>query len=211
MNNKKIISLIIGIMCIVLSYGIVAQIKATENRGITTSTNANENQLRDEVLKAKEKYDNLYRALEEAEQKLEEERTNAKKIIGDHIKHVISPISRPDIISIVRELPKTRSGKILKILLKKISSVVLGSDTQEESSINTMGIIEDNIQYILSAIPKPDIISIIKELPKTKSGQFLKNTFQKILKALGNDYSSSITNTIDNPESIKKILIDINS
>lgn len=79
MNNKKIISLIIGIMCIVLSYGIVAQIKATENRGITTSTNANENQLRDEVLKAKEKYDNLYRALEEAEQKLEEERTNASQ------------------------------------------------------------------------------------------------------------------------------------
>lgn len=77
MNNKKIISLIIGIMCIVLSYGISAQIKATENRGISSSTNANENQLRDEVLRAKEKYDNLYRTLEEAEQKLEEERTNA--------------------------------------------------------------------------------------------------------------------------------------
>ena len=77
MNNKKIISLIIGIMCIVLSYGISAQIKATENRGLSTSTNANENQLRDEVLRAKEKYDNLYKTLEDTEQKLEEERTNA--------------------------------------------------------------------------------------------------------------------------------------
>ena len=56
MNNKKIISIIIGIMCIVLSYGIAAQIKATENRGISTSTNTNENELRDEVLRAKEKY-----------------------------------------------------------------------------------------------------------------------------------------------------------
>lgn len=83
MNNKKIISIIIGIMCIVLSYGIAAQIKATENRGISTSTNTNENELRDEVLRAKEKYDNLYKTLEDAEKKLETERTNATQNNGD--------------------------------------------------------------------------------------------------------------------------------
>ena len=83
MNNKKIIGIIIGIMCIVLSYGIAAQIKATENRGISTSTNTNENELRDEVLRAKERYDNLYKTLEDAEKKLETERTNATQNNGD--------------------------------------------------------------------------------------------------------------------------------
>ena len=75
--NKKIISLILGLMCMLLSYGIAAQIKTINGTGSTISTNAKENELRDAVLKAKEKYDNLYRELEEAENKLEVERANA--------------------------------------------------------------------------------------------------------------------------------------
>ena len=74
MNNKTKIGIILGTMCILLSYGIVAQIKSTNNIGGGASTNANENELRDEVLRAKEKYDNLYKELEEAELKLEKER-----------------------------------------------------------------------------------------------------------------------------------------
>ena len=75
--NKKIISLILGLMCVLLAYGIAAQIKTINGTGSTMSTNAKENELRDAVLKAKEKYDNLYYALEEAENTLETERTNA--------------------------------------------------------------------------------------------------------------------------------------
>lgn len=75
--NKKKISLILGLMCVLLSYGIANQIKTIKGTGSTISTNANENELRDAVLKSKEKYDNLYQKLEEAENELEEERTNA--------------------------------------------------------------------------------------------------------------------------------------
>lgn len=75
--NKKVISLILGLMCVLLSYGIAAQIKTINGTGSTMSTNAKENELRDAVLKAKEKYDNLYYELEEAENTLEIERTNA--------------------------------------------------------------------------------------------------------------------------------------
>ena len=75
--NKKIISLILGLMCVVLSYGIAVQIKTMNGTESTLSTNAKENELRDAVLKAKEKYDNLYYKLEEAENELEIERTNA--------------------------------------------------------------------------------------------------------------------------------------
>lgn len=76
-NNKIAISLILGIMCFLLTYGICMQIKTTTSIGSTTSTNATENELRSAVLKSKEKYDNLYRDLENAENELERERTSA--------------------------------------------------------------------------------------------------------------------------------------
>lgn len=79
MENKKVISLILGTMCILLSYGIAAQIKTTNNTGISRGTNAIENELRDEILKQKEKYDNVYELLEKAEKELETERTDASK------------------------------------------------------------------------------------------------------------------------------------
>lgn len=75
--NKKIISLILGLMCVLLSYGIAAQIKTINGTGSIMSTNAKENELRDSVLKSKEKYDNLYQKLEEAENQLEIERANS--------------------------------------------------------------------------------------------------------------------------------------
>ena len=62
--NKKAISLILGLMCVVLSFGIAVQIKTINGTGTTISTNTRENELRDAVLKAKEKYDNLYEELE---------------------------------------------------------------------------------------------------------------------------------------------------
>ena len=73
--NKKIIGLILGLMCMILTYGISVQIKTINGTGTTVSTNAEENELRDAVLKAKEKYDNLYEELENMEEKLEIERT----------------------------------------------------------------------------------------------------------------------------------------
>ncbi len=75
--NKKTISLILGLMCVVLSFGIAVQIKTINGTGTTISTNTRENELRDAVLKAKEKYDNLYKELEDMETKLETERTNS--------------------------------------------------------------------------------------------------------------------------------------
>lgn len=75
--NKKIISLVLGIMCLMLTYGIAVQIKTVNGTGTTVSTNSKENELRDAVLKAKEKYDNLYEDLERMESQLEIERTNS--------------------------------------------------------------------------------------------------------------------------------------
>ena len=103
--NKKIISIVIGFMCLILSYGISVQIKTINSIGTKTSTNATENELRDEVLKAKEKYDNLYNALEEAEKKLEQERTNATQNKAE--------VTGPGMTIILEDNDKITSNNIL--------------------------------------------------------------------------------------------------
>ena len=77
--NKKTVSIILGIMCLLLTYGICIQIKTINGTNSTIGTNSTENNLRDEVLKYKERYDNRYAELEKAEEQLEKEREKATK------------------------------------------------------------------------------------------------------------------------------------
>ena len=65
--NKKLQALILGIMCFILTIGICIQIRTVNSNGTTVSTNETETELRDQILKLKEKYDNLYEELEQAE------------------------------------------------------------------------------------------------------------------------------------------------
>lgn len=75
--NKKVISVVLGLMCLALTFGICLQIRTVNNSNSTVSQNYEENQLRAEVLKYKEKYDNKYEDLEKAEEDLEKEREKA--------------------------------------------------------------------------------------------------------------------------------------
>ena len=75
--NKTKISVVLGIMCFALALGICIQIRTVKNSNSTVSSNYEENNLRAEVLKYKEKYDN--KELEKAEEELEKERQNSTK------------------------------------------------------------------------------------------------------------------------------------
>lgn len=77
--NKLKIGLVLGIMCFALTYGIFLQIKTVENSNLKVGQSYEENNLRAEVLKFKEKYDNRTKELEKLEKELEEERKNATK------------------------------------------------------------------------------------------------------------------------------------
>ena len=57
--DKKKIAIILGIVCLVLTICICVQIKTIENSNKTVAKTFTENSLRDEVLKWKEKYDNI--------------------------------------------------------------------------------------------------------------------------------------------------------
>lgn len=69
MNRNKI-SIILGIVCLILSIAIVVQIKTIKGTSSTVVKNFSEDSLRDEVLKWKEKYDNETRNVENAEKEL---------------------------------------------------------------------------------------------------------------------------------------------
>lgn len=77
MLNKKIISSVLGLMCFALTLGIFVQIRTVKGTNSTVSNNYEENNLRAEVLKYKERYENKYKELERAEKSLEKERQNA--------------------------------------------------------------------------------------------------------------------------------------
>lgn len=75
--NKKQIAITLGIMCLILTMGTVVQIRTIKGTGQIVSQSFADNELRDQVLRWKEKYDTTYNNLQNAEKKLEEVRKTA--------------------------------------------------------------------------------------------------------------------------------------
>lgn len=75
--KKYKIAITLGIVCFFLCIGIGIQLKTISTTTNPISSNATENKLRDEVFKWKDKYDSIYKELEEAEKILEQERKKA--------------------------------------------------------------------------------------------------------------------------------------
>lgn len=75
--NKKQIAVTLGIMCFILTVAICIQLKTIENTTTTISQSLKENGLRDEVLRWKERYDNVYEELNQSLKELEEVRKQA--------------------------------------------------------------------------------------------------------------------------------------
>ena len=142
--NKKVISLILGLMCMLLSYGIAAQIKTINGTGSTMSTNAKENELRDAVLKSKEKYDNLYRELEEAENELEAERTNATQ-------------NNTELTDLENEIKN--GNKVLGLSEVTGNGLIITIDDNQDISLNNW-LADPNLLLVHDT----DLISVVNEL-----------------------------------------------
>ena len=80
--KKKQIAITLGLMCFILTIAIGIQLKTVRNSNTTISQSLIENGLRDEVLKWKEKYDNLYRELTQSEIQLAEVRKQSTQNDG---------------------------------------------------------------------------------------------------------------------------------
>ena len=78
MKDKKI-GIILGCMCLALVAGICVQVKTIEKTNSKMSSNAMVNNLRDQILRFKEKYENLSDELDVLDEKLELAREEATK------------------------------------------------------------------------------------------------------------------------------------
>lgn len=77
--NKKQIAITLGVMCSILTCGIVMQLNTIENAVASVGSSFSETELRDQVLRWKDKYDNTYFELEKAEEELEKNRQAVSK------------------------------------------------------------------------------------------------------------------------------------
>lgn len=84
MKNQKMISIVLGIMCFALTLGICIQLRTVKGSNSIVGQSSQENdELRAEVLRYKEKYDNKYKDLERAEEELEKERQSSTENNSD--------------------------------------------------------------------------------------------------------------------------------
>lgn len=78
MNKKNLsISIVLGVLCLILTFGIVIQVRTVQSNISISNPDYADNELRDEVLKSKERYDNAYAELERVNKELEDYRTKA--------------------------------------------------------------------------------------------------------------------------------------
>ena len=142
--NKKVIAIILGIMCVLLSCGIVMQVRAIEKTGSTMGTNSQENELRDAVLKSKEKYDNLYAEVEAVENKLESERKNATQ-------------NNTDLTNLENEIKD--KNKVLGLSEVTGNGLIITINDNQDISLNSW-LADPNLLIVHDT----DLISVVNEL-----------------------------------------------
>lgn len=77
MKKKTQILVIFALMSMALTCGICVQMKTVNQNGTTVNLTAEQSELKNEILKISERYDNLYEELDELEVELEKERENS--------------------------------------------------------------------------------------------------------------------------------------
>ena len=141
MSNKKVISIVLGIMCFALTLGICVQIKTVKNSNSTVSQNYEENNLRAEVLRYKERYENKYKELEEAEKELEEAR-QASTQNNEDLEKKEEEITRGNKVIGLSEV--TGPGVIVTLSdSKKESSSVLNPSTLLVHDVDVLSVINE--------------------------------------------------------------------
>ena len=147
-GNKKTISIsiVIGILCILLTFGITLQIRTVQNNISISNPNYADNNLRDEVLKTKEKYDNAFAQLEKVNKELESYRSKASENDGTVAE---------------KEERLKKDNAILGLNEVTGSGVVITLRDNQNASVSSMKAGDDISNYLVHEI---DLLKIINEL-----------------------------------------------
>ena len=162
MKESKKLSIVFGITCFALVFGITLQTRTVNQTNSEMSQNHKLNNLRADVLKSKEKYEKEFKKLEEAELTLEKQRESsisenselAKK--EEEIKNDNEIIGMTDV---------TGPGVIIQLS---------DSDTDIRTALDTSALIVHDI----------DILSVINEL-KNAGAEAISINDQRIVNSTG--------------------------
>lgn len=163
MNNNKV-AIILGIVCMVLTIAIVIQMNTVKSTNSTVAKTFTENALRDDVLKWKEKYDNTYNELEEAEKELDKIREEATK-------------NNSASEQIEKEIKL--NNNLLGLTKLKGQGIIITLEDDPNATRETVGVLDDVSNYIVHYI---DIINVVNELKNagaeaiSVNGQRIVNT-----------------------------------
>ncbi len=189
MNQKRKIkiSILLGIMCMFLTLGISIQIHTVKNSTTTVGRTLVENELRDSVLRWKQKYENSYAKLESKEQELEGLRQKASSR-DDNASDLTAKLDEYNVLLGNTEL----TGKGIEITLKDGDSSIL------KGSVTDLVVHDGDILEVVNALKnaKAEAISvndqrIVSTTAITCIGNVVKINREKVgapyvIKAIGN-------------------------
>lgn len=146
--SKKNIStsIVIGILCIVLTFGIVVQMRTVKSNISISNPDYANNDLRDEVLKNKEKYDNAFVELGKINKELEKYR---KKITNN------------DSTAAEKQGKLKKDNAILGLNDVTGEGVIIRLDDNQSASVSSMKAGDDISNYLIHEI---DLLKIVNEL-----------------------------------------------
>ena len=170
--SKKTQAIILGLVCLILTIGICVQIKTVNNNGTTTSSNQKLNNLKSQVLKMKEKYDEAYARLENVQSELE---TTRKNITNDneYLKSLEEQIKKYNVLLGATEV----TGPGVTITL---------TDTDPKDPIRFF---TDNI---LLVIHNTDILEVVNEL-KNAGAEAIDVNGQRIVETTAISCDGNVT------------------
>ena len=169
---KRTQAIILGMVCLILTIGICVQIKTVNNNGTTTSSNQKLNNLKSQVLKMKEKYDEAYARLENVQSELE---TTRKNITNDneYLKSLEEQIKKYNVLLGATEV----TGPGVTITL---------TDTDPKDPIRFF---TDNI---LLVIHNTDILEVVNEL-KNAGAEAIDVNGQRIVETTAISCDGNVT------------------
>ena len=162
MNNKTKTGIVLGMMCFALTLGMCVQMRTVKDSNSVVSQNNDRNNLRGEVLKYKERYDNRYKELEKVEKGLEKERQ-------------ISTGNNSELEEKEKEIQK--GNKILGLTEVKGPGVII---TLTDSKKDTSNILDASSLVVHDV----DILSVINEL-KNAGAEAISINEQRIVPSTG--------------------------
>lgn len=162
--DKNKIAITLGIVCLILTIAICVQINTIKRTNVAVGQTFEENDLRDEVLKWKEKYDNIANELDDAEKRLAKVREQS---------------TQDDTISSQKEEQITLNNNVLGITNLEGQGIEIDLRDDPNATRETIGVLDDISYHI---VHDADLRVIVNELKNAGAeaisinGQRLVNT-----------------------------------